>query len=68
MPPTPAAPGPATRTSAQVNAAIRALLRPRWGRRLDEDERVEYERLLEEWNAADRAERAAKQGGYGRAA
>jgi hypothetical protein len=35
---------------------------------LDEDERVEYERLLEEWNAADRAERAAKQGGYGRAA
>jgi hypothetical protein len=51
-----------------VNAAIRALLRPRWGRGLPEDERVEYDALLEEWNRADRAEKAAKRGGYGRAA
>jgi hypothetical protein len=65
MPPTPAAPSPAARTAAQVNAAIRALFRPRWGRGLTTEERGEYERLLAEWKAAVRAE---GQGGYGRAA
>jgi hypothetical protein len=60
MPPPPAAPGPDARTSAQVNAAIRALLTPRWGRGLPPDERVEYERLLAEWTAAVRAERAGR--------
>jgi hypothetical protein len=65
MPPTPAAPSPGARTAAQVNAAIRALFRPHWGRGLTAEERGEYERLLAEWAAAVRAE---GQGGYGRAA
>lgn len=65
MPPTPAVPGPAVRTAAQVNAAIRALFRPRWGRGLTVEERREYELLLEEYAAARRAE---KQGGFVRAA
>lgn len=65
MPPTPATPGPPARTAAEVNARIRALFRPRWGRGLTAEERREYERLLAEWAAAVRAE---GQGGYGRAA
>jgi hypothetical protein len=47
------------RSSAQVNAAIRALFRPRWGRGLNEQ-------LLAEWAAAVRAEE--QQAGFVRAA
>jgi hypothetical protein len=54
------------RSSAQVNAAIRALFRPRWGRGLTEPERREYEQLLAEWAAAVRAEE--QQAGFVRAA
>jgi hypothetical protein len=64
MPPTPS-PSPGARSSAEVNARIRALFRPRWGRGLTAEERGEYEALLAEWKAAVRAE---GQGGYGRAA
>lgn len=64
----PASPSPATpvRTAAQVNAAIRALFRPRWGRGLTVEERQEYEQLLAEWAAAVRAEEARR--GFVRAA
>jgi hypothetical protein len=66
MPPTPALPSPGARTAAEVNARIRALFRPRWGRGLTAEERGEYERLLAEWKAAVRAEE--QRGEYVRAA
>lgn len=54
MPPTSADPGP-LRPSAVVNADIRALLE-RTRRRLSDVERAEYEGLVEEYEAARRAE------------
>ncbi|MFB7440267.1 hypothetical protein ACFC01_18220 [Streptomyces mirabilis] len=54
MSPNPLASGP-VRPAAVVNEDIRALW-PRAGRELTAEERAEYERLLEEWAAAMRAE------------
>lgn len=55
MPPTPPASG-AVRPAAAVNAAIRALVVRASGRPWTPEERAEYERLLEEWEQARRAE------------
>lgn len=63
MPPTPSGPTPA-RSAADLNEQLRAL----WADGvLPEERRPEYERLVVEWAAAVRAERAAH-GGAGLAA
>lgn len=65
MPPSPASPSPGARTAAQVNDLIRSLFRPGCRYGLSERERLAYERLLEEYAAARRAE---EQAGFVRAA
>lgn len=55
MPPTSLAPC-AVRSVAAVNEAIRALVARAAGRPWTPEERAEYERLLEEWEQARRAE------------
>ncbi len=45
-----------TMTTAEANTAIRCFMAARAGRPLWPEEQVEYERLLEAWAAAVRAE------------
>ncbi|BBC35305.1 hypothetical protein SGFS_065990 [Streptomyces graminofaciens] len=42
------------RSSAAVNAEIRALALAAWGRPFTDEERVEYQALVVEWAAAER--------------
>lgn len=51
MPPTPPPPG-SVRSSAAVNADIRALALAAWGRPFTDAERAVYEELLVEWAQA----------------
>ncbi|MGW2692305.1 hypothetical protein ACWC3Y_10640 [Streptomyces sp. NPDC001296] len=53
----PEANGPgSTRPAAEWNEAIRCLLRRAFGRPLTDEERAEYEVLVEGWDAAVKAE------------
>lgn len=57
MPPTSCEPQPSrVLTAAELNEQIREFMRARTGRPLWQHEAAEYERLLEQWAAAVRAE------------